>query len=73
MQLTLTATNVQQSDERQQGEGQTQQAFADERRQQLFDHPLPVEQPAQLPIAAAQGDCQHTVGQLVGCQHGRFG
>jgi hypothetical protein len=65
MQLALAAAHVQQRDNRQHGKGQAQQAFADERRQQFFEHTLPIEQPAQLPVAAAQGHGQHAVGHIV--------
>ncbi|MNO77211.1 hypothetical protein D3C76_683120 [compost metagenome] len=65
VQLALTTTHVQQDDERQHGKGQAQQAFADEGRQQFFEHSLAIEQPAQLPVAATQRNGQHAVGHIV--------
>ncbi|MNG05508.1 hypothetical protein D3C84_887010 [compost metagenome] len=71
--LALTTAYVQQGDQRQQRERQPQQAFTDKRRQQFFDHTLPVEQPAQLPVAAGQGDRQHAVGHIIRGQLARLG
>ncbi len=73
MQLALTAAHVQQRDHRQQREGQTEQAFADKRREQFFEHALTVEQTAQLPVAAAQRHSQHGVGQIVRGKHAGLG
>ncbi|MNO92194.1 hypothetical protein D3C76_837610 [compost metagenome] len=71
IQLALTPARVQQGEERQHGKRQAQQTFADERRQQLFQHALTVEQAAQLPIAAAQRNRQHAVGDIVVGQRAR--
>ncbi|MNC79101.1 hypothetical protein D3C76_1618600 [compost metagenome] len=65
MQLSLAPTHVQERDHWQQRKRQAQQAFADERRQQLLDHLATVEQPTQLPVAAAQGHCQYGVFQVI--------
>ncbi|MNP55513.1 hypothetical protein D3C76_1501690 [compost metagenome] len=53
MQLALSAAHVEQGDERQHGKRQAQQAFTNKCRQQFFKHALAIEQPAQLPVAAA--------------------
>ncbi|MNS85654.1 hypothetical protein D3C72_1195270 [compost metagenome] len=65
MQLALTPAHVQQDDKRQHGKGQAQQAFADEGRQQFFEYTLAIEQPAQLPVAAAQRNGQYAVAQVI--------
>ena len=65
MHLALAAAHVQQHDERDQRKCQAQQAFADKRRQQFLQHSRAVEQPAQLPVASAQGGDQYAFIQFV--------